>query len=76
MPVSTGDDEIGSFALGYAPQLIRSRTFGMQHRLDVRLYAMPKQIVGDVIEMMVSRRFQNLFGDFDQRDVARAFQLR
>ena len=76
MPVSAGHNEIRPIIGGHAGQLVRYRPVGIEHGLDADLDAVAAKVGLDVGKVRLCLGFQQVFGDFDERDVLGALQER
>ena len=69
MPVSASYDEVGPIVGGSGGQLVRYRPVGIEYGLDADLDAVAAKVGLDVRKVRLCLRFQQVFGDFDERDV-------
>ena len=78
MPVSASYDEVGPIVGGRGGQLVRYRPVGIEYGLDADLDAVAAKVGLDVRKVRLCLRFQQVFGDFDERPplVLRARSLR
>ena len=74
MPVSASYDEVGPIVGGRGGQLVRYRPVGIEHGLDADLDAVAAKVGLDVRKVRLCLRFQQVFGDFDERDVLGSLQ--
>ena len=71
MPVGAGHDETRPVIDRHGRQLVCYRPMGIEHRLEAHLDAMTAQIGLDVREVRVRLSLQQVFDNFDQRNVLR-----
>src|SRR6476469_6857142 len=69
MPASASYDEVCPIVGGRGGQLVRYRPVGIEHGLDADLDAVAAKVGLDVRKVRLCLRFQQVFGDFDERDV-------
>ena len=69
MPVGAGHDEVRPIVGRHGGQLVRYRPVGIEYGLDADLDAVAAQVGLDVREVRLCLCFQQVFGDFDERDV-------
>jgi hypothetical protein len=74
MPVSASYDEVGPIVGGRGGQLVRYRPVGIEHGLDADLDAVAAKVGLDVRKVRLCLRFQQVFGDFDERGVLGSLQ--